>query len=124
MTLKLYAQQGHGLALPFLSLWNAVLTHFSEKIKKNETAGLKLHRIYAGKRTKLWGRIALLFCSCVILGKLFKEFIFLYLYNQDITTYLVLINYMEKRQGCTNKSLIIVSYMYYHLPIVNKEIGI
>lgn len=35
---RLHAQQGHGTALPFLSLWNPVFTRFSEK--QNTVAGL------------------------------------------------------------------------------------
>ena len=66
--------------------------------------------------------IVLLFCSCMILGKLFKEFLFLYLHDQDVNTYLVLIpnNYIKKCQGCRSRGLINVSYKYY-LSIVNEE---
>lgn len=73
------------------------------------------------KEKKLWNMIALLFCSCVILGKLFKDF--LYLYDQNVNTYLVLIptNYIKNCQGCSSKGLINVSYKYYHLSIVDEE---
>lgn len=70
--------------------------------------------------------IALLFSSFKILGRLFKDFIFLYLYNQDVNTYLELIpiNCTEKCQGYNSKGLINVSYEYYHLSIMNVEMEI
>lgn len=70
--------------------------------------------------------IVLLVSSCVILGRLFKDFIFLYLYNQDIITSLLLnlINYIEKYQGYSSKGLINVSYDYYPVSIMNEEMKI
>ena len=99
---------------------------FQEKKKKNTKAGQKLHRIYAGKRTKRWKMIVLLFSSCMNLGRLFKDFIFLYFYNRDSITHLVLnpISYNQKYQGCNSKGLINVSYEYYPVSIMNEEMKI
>lgn len=64
------------------------------------------------------------FFSCVILGKSFEQFIFLYLHDQGVNTYVGLLpmSYTEKCQAYSSKGSINIRYEYY-FPIINEEMG-